>query len=260
MISALACVDQEARIADQVTIGPFTTIHKNVVIGENTSIGSNVVIMEGARIGKNCQIFSGAVIAAIPQDLKFAGEDTTVVIGDHTIIREYVTISRGTKDKYVTQIGSGCLLMAYVHIAHDCIIGNDCIFSNAVQMGGHVMVDDCVTIGGTAAIHQFVRIGKYAMIGGGSLVRKDIPPYIKSAREPMRYCGVNSIGLRRKGIKNEKINMIQKIYRYIFQKNMSYTAAIHYVSLHTPVSEERDEIINFIKNSERGILKNNGLL
>ncbi len=256
MRSKLSCIDNKAQIGDNVTVGPFTTIHKHVVIGEKTSIGANVVIMEGAHIGKYCTIFPGAVIAAIPQDLKFSGEESTVEIGNNTTIREYVTINRGTKDKYKTTIGSNCLVMAYVHVAHDCIIGNNCVLSNAVQVGGHVIIDEYVTIGGTAAIHQFVRIGKHAMIGGGSLVRKDIPPYIKSAGEPMRYCGVNAIGLRRRGFTDEKIAQIQQIYHYIFQKDMSFIESVDYVEHTMPVTEERDIIINFIKNtSKRGMMK-----
>ena len=216
MNQTLAYISPEARIADNVTIDPFAVIHKNVEIGEGTWIGSNVVIMEGARIGKNCKIFPGAVISAVPQDLKFRGEETLAEIGDNTTIRECVTINRGTIDKYTTKIGSNCLIMAYVHVGHDCIIGDHCIIGNSVQLAGHVMVDDYAIFGGTCAVQQFARIGSHVYIGGGSLVRKDIPPFTKAAREPIGYCGINSVGLRRRGYTTEQIAQIQDMYRIIF--------------------------------------------
>jgi len=197
MNQPLSYIHPEAKIAQNVVIEPFTTIYKNVEIGEGTWIGPNVTIMEGARIGKNCKIFPSAVISSIPQDLKFEGEDTLTIIGDNTVIRECVTISRGTKDKFKTVVGNNCLLMAYVHIAHDCVVGNNCIIANAVQVAGHVHIDDYAIISGTSAIHQFCRIGSHVMISGGSLVRKDVPPFTKAGREPLSYCGINSIGLRR---------------------------------------------------------------
>lgn len=255
MNQPLAYIHPQAKIASNVVIEPFSTIHKNVEIDEGTWIGSNVTIMEGARIGKNCKIFPGAVISAIPQDLKFGGEDTIVVIGDNTVIRECVTINRGTSDKYKTVIGKNCLIMAYVHIAHDCIIGNNCILANALQIAGHVQVDDFAIIGGTSAIHQFVRIGSHCMISGGSLVRKDVPPFSKAAREPLSYCGINSIGLRRRGFNNDKINEIQEIYRTIYLKGYNNSKAVDLVELNHPPSRERDEILNFIRNSDRGIMK-----
>ncbi|MCL4170044.1 UNVERIFIED_CONTAM: hypothetical protein GTU68_066270, partial [Idotea baltica] len=198
MNQPLAYVHPEAKIAQNVVIEPFTSISKDVTVGEGTWIGPNVTIMEGARIGKNCKIFPGAVIAAEPQDLKFDGEYTTVEIGDNSTIRECVTINRGTTDKYKTVVGKNCLVMAYVHIAHDCILGNNVILANGVQLAGHILIDDFVFIGGTTAVHQFVKIGAHAMIAGGSLVRKDVPPFIKAAREPLSFAGVNSIGLRRR--------------------------------------------------------------
>ena len=216
MNQTLAYISPEARIADNVTIDPFAVIHKNVEIGEGTWIGSNVVIMEGARIGKNCKIFPGAVISAVPQDLKFRGEETLAEIGDNTTIRECVTINRGTIDKYTTKIGSNCLIMAYVHVGHDCIIGDHCIIGNSVQLAGHVMVDDYAIFGGTCAVQQFARIGSHVYIGGGSLVGKDIPPFTKAAREPIGYCGINSVGLRRRGYTTEQIAQIQDMYRIIF--------------------------------------------
>ena len=251
----LAYIHPEAKIASNVVIEPFVTIDRNVVIGEGTRIGSNATIMEGARIGKNCSIFPGAVISAIPQDLKFQGEETTAVIGDNTTIRECVTINRGTMSRGKTVIGKNCLLMAYVHIAHDCVIGNNVIMSNAVQVAGEVKIDDYAIIGGTAAVHQFVHVGSHVMVSGGSLVSKDVPPYVKAAREPMSYVGVNSIGLRRRNFSNDQINDIQSIYRVLFQSGLNTSDAIEKIEAELPASKERDEIILFIKNSQRGIIK-----
>jgi len=255
MNQPLAYIHPQAKIAPNVVIEPFSTIYKNVEIDEGTWIGPNVTIMEGARIGKNCKIFPGAVVSAVPQDLKFIGEETTAIIGDNTVIRECVTINRGTTDKYKTEIGKNCLVMAYVHLGHDCIIGDNCILVNNAQLAGHVLVDDYAIIGGSSAIRQFVKIGAHVMISGGSLVRKDVPPFTKAAREPLRYCGINSIGLRRRGYSNEKINEIQEIYRTLYLKGYNNSKAIDIIELdHTP-SKERDEILNFIRNSDRGIMK-----
>jgi UDP-N-acetylglucosamine acyltransferase len=236
-------------------IEPFVTIEKNVRIGSGTWIGNNVTIMEGATIGKNCRIFPGAVISAIPQDLKFSGEKSEVIIGDNTTIRECVTINRGTKAIGKTIIGNDCLLMAYCHIAHDCIIGDNCVIVNGVALGGHITIGDCVIIGGLSAVHQFVHIGSHAMISGGALVRKDVPPYVKAAREPLSFVGINSIGLRRRGFKDEKIQEIQNVYRILFQSNNNNTQAIAKIEGELSVSPERDEIISFIQNSGRGIMK-----
>ena len=255
MNQPLAYIHPSAKIADNVVIEPFSVIGKNVQIEEGTWIGPNVNIFEGAIIGKNCKIFPGASIAAVPQDLKFDGEETNVVIGDNTIIRECVTISRGTKDKFKTVIGNNCLLMAYVHVAHDCYVGNHCILANAVQIAGHVYVEDYAIVGGSTAVHQFVHVGAHTMISGGSLVRKDVPPYTKAAREPLSYSGINSIGLRRRGYSPEKINEIQEIYRQIFLKGLNNSSALDKVELEMKPSKERDEIIHFIRNSDRGIMK-----
>ncbi len=255
MNQPLAYIHPQAKIARNVVIEPFATIHKNVEIDEGTWIGSHVTIMEGARIGKNCKIYPGAVISSTPQDLKFGGEETTAIIGDNTVVREFVTVSRGTADKYKTEVGKNCLLMAYVHVAHDCVIGNNCILANGVQLAGHVVIDDYVVIGGSSAVHQFVKIGPHVMVSGGSLVRKDVPPYTKAAREPLSYCGINSIGLRRRGFSNEKINEIQEVYRHIFLRGINNSKALDMVELEMPSSRERDLIINFIRNSDRGIMK-----
>jgi UDP-N-acetylglucosamine acyltransferase len=248
-------IHPQARIAKSVVIEPFVSIGKDVVIGEGTVIESNVTIMEGARIGKNCRIFPGAVISAVPQDLKFDGEDTQAIIGDNTTIRECVTINRGTKAAGKTVVGSNCLLMAYVHIAHDCIVGDNCILANNVNLAGHIEVDDWAILGGMTAVHQFVKIGKHAFISGGSLIRKDVPPYVKAAREPLSYVGINSLGIRRRGFTEEQINRIQDVYRYIFVKGFNVSKAISLVERELPTSAERDEIIDFIRNSGRGILK-----
>ena len=255
MNQPLAYVHPGAKIAKNVVIEPFTTIHNNVEIGEGTWIGSNVTIMEGARIGKNCRIFPGAVISAEPQDLKFEGEETTAEIGDNTTIRECVTINRGTKDRYRTAIGKNCLIQAYSHIAHDCIVGDNCIFSNLSTLAGHVTVGDHVVLAGMVAVHQFATIGSHSFITGGTLVRKDVPPYIKAAREPISYVGINSVGLRRRGIDSEKIKEIQNIYRVLYQKNYNNSQAIEILETEMEATPERDEIIQFVRNSTRGIMK-----
>lgn len=255
MNQPLAYVHPQAKVAKNVVIEPFVNIEKNVEIGEGTWIGSNVTIMEGAQIGKNCRVFPGAVISAIPQDLKFQGEDSIVRIGDNTTIREFVTINRGTKASFETVIGNNCLLMAYVHIAHDCVIGDNVIFSNGSNLAGHITVDDYAIIGGLSAIHQFVHIGCHCMVSGGSLVRKDVPPFAKGAREPLSYVGINSIGLRRRGYTSEQINQIQEIYRIIYLKGFNVTQAYSIIEAETEATPERDEILSFISNSSRGIMK-----
>ncbi|MDT0690515.1 acyl-ACP--UDP-N-acetylglucosamine O-acyltransferase [Salegentibacter sp. F188] len=255
MNQPLAYVHPGAKIAKNVVIEPFTTIHNNVVIGEGTWIGSNVTIMEGARIGKNCNIFPGAVISAIPQDKKFNDEDTITEIGDHTTIRECVTINRGTSDRMKTVIGKNCWIMAYCHIAHDCIVGDNCIFSNNSTLAGHINVGEFVILAGMTAIQQFCSIGNHAFVTGGSLVRKDVPPFVKAGREPLSFVGINSIGLRRRGFTTEKIREVQDIYRILYQKNYNNTQAVAIIEAEMQASAERDEILEFIKNSQRGIMK-----
>ena len=255
MNQPLAYVHPGAKIAKNVVIEPFTTINANVVIGQGTWIGSNVTIMEGARIGKNCSIFPGAVISATPQDLKYNDEETTVEIGDNTTIREYVTINRGTVDRMKTKIGKNCLLMAYCHVAHDCFIGDNCIFSNNSTLAGHITVGDSVVLAGMTAIQQFCSVGSHAFVTGGSLVRKDVPPYVKAGREPLSYVGINSVGLRRRGFTAEKIREIQNIYRILYQKNYNNTQAAAIIEAEMEATPERDEILQFIKDSQRGIMK-----
>lgn len=255
MKQPLAYVHPAAKIAPNVVIDPFVTIDQNVEIGEGTRIGSNVTIMEGARIGKNCTIFPGAVISGVPQDLKFRGEDTVAIIGDNTTIRECVTINRGTASKGKTVVGSNCLIMAYSHVAHDSIVGDNVIISNASQIAGEVVIDDFAVIGGGSLIHQFCHIGPHVMIQGGALVNKDIPPYVKAAREPIAYAGINSIGLRRRNFSSETIREIQEIYRYLYLSGLNNTDAIERIEAELPATKERDEIILFVKNSKRGIIR-----
>jgi UDP-N-acetylglucosamine acyltransferase len=255
MNQPLAYVHPGAKIAKNVVIEPFTTIHNNVIIGEGSWIGSNVTIMEGARIGKNVSIFPGAVISAIPQDKKFEDEDTVTEIGDNTTIRECVTINRGTSDRNKTKVGKNCWIMAYCHIAHDCIVGDNCIFSNNSTLAGHITVGNYVVLAGMAAVQQFCSIGHHAFITGGSLVRKDVPPYVKAAREPLSYVGINSVGLRRRGFETEKIREIQNIYRILYQRNYNNTQAVSIIEAEMEATPERDEILQFIKDSQRGIMK-----
>ena len=255
MYQPLSYIHSDANVARNVVIEPFATIEKDVVIGEGTWIGSNVTIMEGARIGKNCRIFPGAVISAIPQDLKFEGEKSLTIIGDECTVRECATINRGTLASGNTIIGINCLIMAYSHIAHDCIIGDSCIIVNSVALAGHVTIGDFAIIGGLTAIHQFASVGKHAMVSGGSLVRKDVPPYVKAAREPLSFVGINSIGLRRRGFSENTIKGIQDIYRILYQQNNNNTQAILKIETEIDASPERDEIISFIQNSGRGIMK-----
>lgn len=255
MNQPLAYVHPEAKIASNVVIEPFVNIEKNVEIGEGTWIGSNVTIMEGARIGKNCKIFPGAVISAIPQDLKFEGEKTLVKIGDHVTIREFVTINRGTKASGETVVGNNCLLMAYVHIAHDCKLGNNVILANACNLAGHIEIGDFAIVGGMSAVHQFVHIGKHTMISGGSMVTKDVPPFSKAGREPVSFVGVNSIGLRRRGFSNDRINFIHEVYRMLYMKGRNVSQAVRVIEAEMPINADRDEILNFIQLSQRGIMR-----
>ncbi|WP_290455294.1 acyl-ACP--UDP-N-acetylglucosamine O-acyltransferase [Paramuribaculum intestinale] len=255
MKQPLAYIHPAAKIDPSVVIDPFVTIEENVEIGEGTRIGSNVTIMSGARIGKNCRIFPGAVVSAVPQDLKFRGEDTVAIIGDNTTLRECVTINRGTAARGRTVVGSNCLIMAYCHVAHDCIVGDNVVMSNATQLAGEVQVDNYAVIGGGALVHQFCHIGPHVMLQGGALVNKDIPPYVKAAREPISLAGVNSIGLRRRGFSSDTIREIQEIYRYLYLSGLNNSDAVERIEAELPATPERDEIILFVRNSKRGIIK-----
>ena len=255
MHRSLSYIDPQAKLARNVVVEPFVTIEKNVEIGSGTWIGSNVTIMEGARIGKNCEIFPGAVISAIPQDKKFKGEESLAIIGDNTVIRECATVNRATKVTGKTIVGNNCLIMAYAHIAHDCVIGDNSIIVNNVALGGHVDIGEYAIVGGLTAVHQFVKIGKHSIVSGGSLVRKDVPPYVKAGREPLSFVGINSIGLRRHNFSDKDIEEIQEIYRVLYQKNNNNTQAINKIEIDLKVSIIRDEIIDFVKKSVRGIMR-----
>jgi UDP-N-acetylglucosamine acyltransferase len=254
-MDALRHIHPDAKIGSNVRIDPFVSIGGDVVIGDNTWIGSNACIMDGARIGKNCQIFPGAVVGAVPQDLKFGGEYSTLEIGDNVIIREYCTLNRGTQANQTTVIGNNCLLMAYVHIAHDCVLGRNCVLANNVALAGHIEVEDWVILGGQAAVHQFVRIGQHAFVGGGSLVRKDVPPFVKAAREPLSYAGVNTVGLKRRGFDEDQIKRIHDVYRALFVKGMNTRQALKMIKEELEPSAERQTILEFIDRSQRGLMK-----
>jgi len=254
MSQPVAYVHPDAKIGADVTISPFAYISGDVVIGDGTWIGPSTTILDGARIGKNCQVFPGAVISAVPQDLKFSGEYTTTEIGDRTVMRECVTIHRGTTDKMKTVVGSDCLLMGYVHIAHDCIVGNHCIFANYAALSGHCVVGDYAIIEGQAGAGQFIHIGAHAFIAGTTAIRKNVPPFVKAAREPISYMGINAIGLRRRGFPEDKINTIQDIYRVLFQKGVNISQALEIIKREFPESPEREQIIDFVLMSDRGII------
>ncbi len=250
-----AAVHPNARIGKNVKIGPWVSIESDVVIGDNTTIAANVCIMSGTRIGKNCQIFPGAIIGAIPQDLKYSGEDTTLEIGDNVIIREYCTLNRGTRANYKTVIGNNCLLMAYVHVAHDCVIGEHCILANNATLAGHVEIEEHVIIGGMTAIHQFVQIGAHALIGGGTLLNKDVPPYVRISRYPASYIGVNTVGLRRKGFTSAAIRNIQDVYHLLFVENRNVSKALKSIETTMDDSVELQRIVGFTRASKNGIIK-----
>jgi len=255
MISKLANVYPGASIAPDVEVSPFATIYENVEIGAGCWIGPNAVIMDGARIGKNVKIFPGAVIAGEPQDLKYGGEMTIAEVGDNTTIREYVTVNRGTKVKEKTVIGKDCLIMSYVHIAHDCVLKDRVIMGSYAGLAGEVEVDNWAIISPGSLVHQFVRIGAHVMIQGATKVNKDVPPFTMSGREPISFTGINSIGLRRRGFSNETIYAIQEVYRIIYQRGLNISDALEFVEANLPASNERDEIIMFIRDSKRGIIR-----
>lgn len=247
-------IHPEARIGQNVSISPFTTIESDVVIGDNTWIGPNVTICDGARVGSNCKIFPGAVISAVPQDLKYKGEKTQTIIGNNTTIRECVTINRGTEALGRTEIGSNCLLMAYVHVAHDCIVGSNVILANSVNLAGHVIIDDWAILEGYVGVSQFIRIGKHSFIAGQTGVRKNVPPYVKAAREPLSYAGINSVGLKRRGYSDNDINEIQEFYRVLFLRGLSVSNAIAHIEENNN-SDIINDIISFIKESDKGIIR-----
>lgn len=255
MISKLAEVSSQASLGENVRIDSFSSIFDDVVIGDGTHIHPNVTIYPGTRIGKNCTIYPGACIGVVPQDLKFGDEYTTVEIGDNTVIRECVTIHRGTSDKMKTSVGDNCLLMTYVHVAHDCQIGNNVILASYVGLSGHVQIDDFAILEGKVAAQQFMHIGAHTFIAGASLVRKDIPPYVKAAREPLTFAGVNSVGLRRRGFSDAQVREIEDIYRILYVQNNNLSKGVEEVLLKMPETAIRTEILDFIKKSDKGIIR-----
>ena len=255
MISSLAHIDPKAQLGKGVTVEPFATIYGDVVIGDGTWIGSGAVIYDGARIGSNCRIFNGASVSAIPQDLKFSGEETTLEIGDNTTVREFATLNRGTRARGRTIIGKNCLLMAYVHVAHDCSLGDNVIMVASSGIAGEVELGNWVTLGGGVIVHQFVRIGNHAFLGGGSKVRMDVPPFIKADREPLAYMGINGVGLERRGFTKEKMHELHEIYRAYFNMGMNGSKALEYIDANFPSTPERDYILEFIRKSARGIIR-----
>ncbi|MCE5347296.1 MAG: acyl-ACP--UDP-N-acetylglucosamine O-acyltransferase [Bacteroidales bacterium] len=255
MISNLAFVHPDARLGKDVTVEPFAYIAGNVVIGDGTWIGPNSTILDWARIGKQCRIFPSAVVSGIPQDLKFRGEETTAEIGDNTTIRECVTVNRGTASVGKTIVGNNCLLMAYSHVGHDCTVGNNVIIGNSCGLAGEVKVDDWAILSGGVLVHQFSHIGGHVMIGGGTRVRTDVPPYIKADRDPLSFLGLNSVGLTRRGFGKERIDEIHNIYRVIYQSGLNFSMALEKVEQDFKPSPDRDYIMEFIRKSERGIIR-----
>lgn len=252
----LAYIHPDARIADNVKIEAFAWVGADVEIGEGTWVGPNATIMDGARIGKNCKIFPGAVVSAIPQDLKYKGEQTYCIIGDGTTIRESATVNKGTMASGKTVVGKNCLLMAFTHVAHDCVLGDNVIMSNAATLAGHITVDDWAILGGLAAVSQFCRIGAHVMVCGGAMINKDIPPFVRTGTGyPVSYAGVNSIGLSRRNFTKERINAIQDVYRVIYSVGMNVSQAIQYIKESLPDSPDRKLIIDFIESSKVGIMK-----
>ncbi|MBC8181630.1 acyl-ACP--UDP-N-acetylglucosamine O-acyltransferase [candidate division KSB1 bacterium] len=254
-IHSTAIVETKAELGEGVTVGPYTVIEDDVFIGENTEIASHAFIQSGTRLGKKCRVFKGAVVGTDPQDLKYAGEKTTLEIGDETTVREFCTLNRGSSHRFKTVIGSRCLLMAYVHVAHDCIIGDNVILANAINMGGHVTIESFAAIGGMSPIHQFVRIGSHAFIGGGLRVNKDVPPYILAAGEPIQYAGINRVGLTRKGFSSDVLNEIRKAYKIIYRSGLNVSQAVAKLKNEETLIPEVQLIVDFIESSERGIIK-----
>lgn len=255
MISSLANVSPQAKIGNNVTIEPFASVLGNAVIGDNTHIHSNAIIYPDTIIGSGCQIFPGAIIGIVSQDLKYKGEKSNTVIGNNTIIREYVTIHKGTADRMTTKVGDNCLLMAYVHVAHDCIIGNHVIIANSVGLSGHITIEDYAIIEGMCGTQQFITIGAHSFIAGFSQIRKSVPPFIRVAREPLQYIGVNAIGLSRRGFDKEQIHYIEDIYRLIFVRGYNMTNALEMVEQEMTASPIRNQIVNFIRSQKDGIVR-----
>jgi UDP-N-acetylglucosamine acyltransferase len=246
-IHKTALIHPNAKIAEDVIIGPYCVVEKDVEIDEGTVVGPHVCIYDGARIGKNVKIFQGAAISNAPQDLKYAGEEAQFYIGDNTVIREFVTLHRGTVDKGYSRIGSNCLFMAYTHVAHDCVVGDNCIIANLVQIGGHVEIEDYVIVGGGTPIHQFSKIGQHCMVGGGFRVIADVPPYVIAGGEPLRYSGLNLIGLRRRGFSNEDIATIKDAYKIMYNSGLNLSQAKEKLASEYSSNEFVKNILNFFR-------------
>ncbi|MCE3283022.1 MAG: lpxA [Chitinophagaceae bacterium] len=256
MISPLAHIHSAARLGENVKVDAFAIIEEDVEIGEGTHVMANACVLSGSRIGKNCKLFPGAVVGGMPQDLGYKGEKTTCEIGDNTVLREYVTVNRGTpKDKGITRVGSNCLIMAYCHVAHDCVVGNHVVMANSVQLAGHVIIDDYARLGGLAGVHQFIHIGSYTYIAGQILIRKDVPPFVKAARDPLSFVGVNVVGLERSGFSKEAIRQVQEMYHVLFVQGHPTSKAIEIIESTITDSDVKKQIVSFVKNSATGIIK-----
>jgi UDP-N-acetylglucosamine acyltransferase len=255
LIHNTAVVSKKAQIDDDVEIGPFCFIQEDIVIGKGSKLLNNVTIYSGTRIGEKNTIFPGAVLGAVPQDLKFAGEYSELIIGNNNIIRECVTLNRGTKASGKTVVGNNNLFMAYSHVAHDCIVGTNCILANSVALGGHVTIEDYAILGGLVGVHQFVRVGSHVMIGANSMVVKDIVPYSLFDGDPIKYNGINTVGLRRRGFTEEQIETIKKCYTYLYSSGLNVTQAVEQIRSTVTKTQEVNHILSFIKNSTRGIAK-----
>jgi UDP-N-acetylglucosamine acyltransferase len=254
-VSPLAHVDGSATLGANVVVEPFAFVGPDVHVGEESWIGPQATLLGNTKVGRECKLFPGCVVGADSQDLKYKGEPTSVEIGDRTSIRECVTVHRATTDKMVTRVGSDCLIMAYVHIAHDVQVGDHVILANSCNVAGHVVIEDHVIIEGMVGIQQFVRIGKHAFIAGGSLVRKNVPPFIKAAREPLSYIGINGIGLRRRGFDIDRIQGIEDIYRTLYVLNNNMSQAVKAAELELPTSDDKDTVLSFIRQSDKGIIR-----
>ncbi len=254
-IHSSAIVGPGTELSENVSVGPFSIIEDGVKVGAGTVVGPHVLIAKGTNIGQKCSICHGAVLGTAPQDLKYRGEETTLEIGNRTVIREFASLNRGTSARQKTVVGSDCLIMTYAHIAHDCFIGNYVIIENAVNLSGHVTVEDFAIIGGVVPVHQFVKIGQHSFIGGGLRVSKDIPPFIKAAGEPLRPVGLNLVGLRRRGFSTQTIATLKKAYRILFRSNLNTSQAVERISNQVEQIVEIRILLEFIKNSQRGIIK-----
>lgn len=252
-IHATAVVDPGASLGEGVTIGPYSVIGPRVTIGDGATLGAHVVIERDTTIGSQCRVHSGAVLGGDPQDLKYDGESSRLAVGDRTVIRECATLNRGTSARGMTEIGSDCLLMAYSHVAHDCIVGDNVVIANAVNMGGHVTIEDWAIVGGVTAIHQFVRIGQHAIVSGASAVRKDVPPYVKAAGNPLHLYGLNSVGLQRRGFSDEARQALRRLYRLFFQSDLNISQAIVAARADMEPRPEIEHFLAFVEASERGI-------